>query len=135
MKLVSLIVILMIAMIANSPRTDAKEKYWKPKCEKGAKLEQRSGKQAFRCRREGSLVEEYRVGRCQRPLRLRRATRFGYNYGCLGTTIAKQGDAGTFESYTMFVCPPKYERVRQATSPGRTCVRSALGTAYEKPVF
>lgn len=135
MKRARLVGILMMVMLANSPQTMAKAEYWKPKCEDGAKLEQRKGKPAFRCAREGGLVEEFRIGRCDRNQKLRRVNRYGYNYGCLGTAAMRQGGAGTSESYDMFECRPGYEKVSEATSPSRTCVRMVPGTAYEKPAF
>ncbi|HJN49076.1 MAG: hypothetical protein QGI68_02225 [Pseudomonadales bacterium] len=135
MKMVNLMAILAMAMIVNSPQAGAKDKYWKPKCEKGAELEQRSGKQEYRCRRDAAIIEEFRVGRCERNQRLRRTDQYGYNYSCQGTTIGRQGGAGTFSTQIMFECPPGYEPVKQAESTGRTCVKEKVGTAYEPPIF
>ena len=65
MKPIRLIGLLLLAMMVNVPEATAKKDYWKPKCEKGAKLEQGSAKMSFRCRTKGAAVEEFRQPKCE----------------------------------------------------------------------
>ncbi len=168
MKPIKLIGLLLMVTMVNVPEATAKKQYSKPKCGKGAKveqgsaamsfrcrmkkgvtveefraptceegaiLEQRSGKFSFRCRREGGMVEEFKTGRCERNQRLRRGDSYGFNFTCQGTTIGIKGGAGIDSTQAIFECPPKYQRVSEAPSAGRTCVRRVPGTAYERPAF
>ncbi len=113
----------------------AKDKYWQPQCAEGAVLEQRKRKPEFRCRREGGLVAEYHLGKCQRPMKLRKVTGQRYDYLCLGTTIGAKGDAGVQESMMNYECRPGYKKNFNASKPGETCERMVPGSVFEKPIF
>jgi hypothetical protein len=113
----------------------AKEEYWKPKCAEGAKLEQNKRKPEYRCARPGAMVNEYSMGKCKRPLKLRRVNGHRYNYMCQGTTIGSRGDPGTSESIDHYECRPGYEKNFTASKPTEACKRKVPGNSYEKPIF
>ncbi len=113
----------------------AKDTYFKLTCEKGTRLEQKGDKLQFRCAKRGEKVTEHRAGRCKRPSVLRRVKGWGFTYGCIGTTISRQGDVGSTESWAMYDCPAEYRPNPVARKSRETCHRKVEGTLYTQPTF
>jgi|TARA_Y100000310_G_scaffold226184_1_gene228276 hypothetical protein len=66
MKPIRLIGLLLMVVMVNVPEATAKKQYWKPKCERGTKLELGPAKMSFRCRTKGAaMAEEFREPTCE----------------------------------------------------------------------
>ena len=126
---------LALVFLLSAPAHAKKPPYWKLKCPEGTSLAQRDNKLQFHCAKENDTVLEYKAGRCDRPYVLRRAKRSGFTHGCVGTTISRQGDAGTAESWAMYRCPDGYSVNPYAAKARETCKREVEGTSYRAPIF